>query len=195
MTPYDYCLLAQEAYNAPPDIGLANSASRAIVRDTPAGLCVAFRGSDDIASWITDFDAEVTNVPGVGAFHKGFWLAWGAISLATLIAIAGRPVILVGHSLGAALAIAAACDMTVSGNPPAAVYAFEPPRVSPDPAIADVLAAVHLQLYRNGEDIVPELPPLWHHVGAVTPIGAASGPIADHLIERVLSALSVDKQP
>lgn len=54
MTPRDFALLAQEAYSAKPDIGKADSASRAIVRQTAGGL--------------------------VGQVHHGFWKAWGAIA-------------------------------------------------------------------------------------------------------------------
>ena len=185
MTPYDYCLIAQEAYTATPDIGVVNSASRAIVRHTANGLCIAFRGSDDIASWLADLHAAPLDVPGIGWFHEGFWNAWQAMLVDTLAAIGGQSVTLVGHSLGAALALACACDMTEAGNPPAAVYAFEPPRVSPDGNVANLLAGVPLYLCRNGIDVVPEVPPLWQHAGPVHAIGKARGPITDHLIENV----------
>jgi triacylglycerol lipase len=66
MKARDFALLAQEAYSAPPDIGKADSASRAIVRTTEAGLCVAFRGSDDIDSWLHDLDAIPVSVRAWG---------------------------------------------------------------------------------------------------------------------------------
>jgi triacylglycerol lipase len=193
MTPRDYALLAQEAYNVAPDIGLADSASRAIVRQTGGGLVIAFRGSDNADSWETDFDIETVDVPGVGKFHAGFWRAWRAISVDVLAAVNGRPVTLVGHSLGAALSIAAALDMTLSGNPPAAVYGFEPPRVSPDMSARIALAKVDVRLFRNGLDIVPAVPPDWRHAAVLIPIGKPALPIPntiDHQIARVISALA-----
>ena len=48
MTPLDAAAIAQEAYIAAPDIGKADSASRAIVRTTAEGLVVAFPGSDNL---------------------------------------------------------------------------------------------------------------------------------------------------
>ena len=194
MTPRDFALLAQEAYTAPPDIGKADSASRAIVRETATGLVVAFRGSDNADSWLTDFDIETVDVAGAGKFHAGFWRAWKAISVDVLAAINGQSVTLVGHSLGSALAIAAALEMTISGNPPAAVYGFEPPRVSPDMSARVALAQVDVLLYRNGLDIVPMVPPDWRHAAALIPIGKPALPFPnaiDHQIARVISALAV----
>lgn len=193
MSARDYALLAQEAYDAPPDIGKADSASRAIVRQTPGGLVVAFRGSDNADSWLTDFDIETVDVPGAGKFHAGFWRAWQAIATDVLAAIDGRPVTFVGHSLGAALCIAAALDTTISGNPPVAVYGFEPPRVSPDMSARVALRTVDVKLYRNGLDIVPTLPPDWRHAAMLIPIGKPALPILntiDHEIARVEAALA-----
>lgn len=193
MTPREYALLAQEAYDAPPDIGKADSASRAIVRQTAGGLVIAFRGSDNADSWETDFDVETVDVPGAGKFHAGFWRAYQAIATDVLAAVKGQPVTLVGHSLGGALAIAAALDMTLSGNPPAAVFGFEPPRVSPDMSARVVLSHVDVRLYRNGLDIVPTLPLDWRHAAALIRIGKPALPIPntiDHELARVIAALA-----
>jgi triacylglycerol lipase len=193
MTPADFARLAQDAYDATPDIGVADSASRAIVRHTTAGLVVAFRGSDNEASWATDVDIETVDVPGVGSVHRGFWQAWQAISVDVLAAIDGNPVTLVGHSLGGALALMAATEMMIGGNPPAAVYGFEAPRVSPSSCVADLLAPLDIWLFRNGSDPVPELPPLWHPGAEVIQIGVNPEPWpdpADHELARVIKALS-----
>lgn len=193
MTPRDFALLAQEAYTAAPDIGKAESASRAIVRETAAGLVVAFRGSDNEPSWETDFDIETVDVPGAGKFHAGFWNAWRAIATDVLAAINGRPVTFVGHSLGAALCIAAALDTTISGNPPVAAYGFEPPRVSPDMSARVALRAVDVKLFRNGLDIVPTVPLDWRHAAPLIRIGKPALPIVntiDHQLERVIEALA-----
>jgi triacylglycerol lipase len=192
MTPRDFALLAQEAYTAAPDIGQADSASRAIVRHTDAGLVIAFPGTDNAACFAADFDIEPFDVAGIGKVYRGFWSAWDAISLPVLAAVAGKPVILVGHSLGAAMALCAAAYMAVGGNPPAGVFAFEPPRVGDDMGIRTALAAVPLYLFRNGNDMVTDLPPAGHHPAMLMPIGMPTFPfpnLADHAISRVIAAL------
>jgi triacylglycerol lipase len=194
MTPRDFALIANEAYTAAPDIGVADSASRAILRHTAVGLVVAFPGTDNIPSWIADLDIETVYVPGVGKVHKGFLDAWQAIRVPVLAAIAGHPVTFVGHSLGAALALMAAADVTVSGNPPAAVYGFEPPRVCAGPAMLDLLKAIPILLTKNGNDIVPDVPPELDHARALQDIGKAFLPIPnvnDHMLDRVIPALAV----
>lgn len=192
MTPRDFALLAQEAYTAAPDIGNADSASRAIVRHTDAGLVIAFPGTDNAACFAADFDIKPFDVAGVGKVYRGFWNAWEAISLPVLAAVAAGPVTLVGHSLGAAMALCAAAYMAVGGNPPAAVFAFEPPRVGDDMGIRTALASVPLYLFRNGNDMVTDLPPEGHHPAMLTPIGSPAFPfpnLADHAIARVIAAL------
>ncbi|MFL9902674.1 lipase, partial [Paraburkholderia fungorum] len=108
-------------------------------------------------------------------------------------AIAGQPVTLVGHSLGAAIALMAAMDMAISGNPPVAVFGFEPPRVSPDLSIRTLLAKVPVHLYKNGLDLVPDVPPGWHHAALLTHIGKPALPfpnVQDHAIAHVIQALA-----
>ena len=80
MTPRDFALLAQEAYFAKPDIGKADSASRAIVRHTADGLVVAFPGTDNVACWLADLDIHQIPVEGAGNVHAGFWRAWQTIA-------------------------------------------------------------------------------------------------------------------
>ena len=196
MTPRDFALIAQEAYTAAPDIGKADSASRAIVRQTAAGLVVAFPGTDNVPCLEADLDIETVSVPGAGEVHKGFWQAWDAISVDVLAAIAGNPVTLVGHSLGAAIALMAALEMTISGNAPSAVYGFEPPRISPGCGPRAALARVPMWLYKNGGDLVPDLPLGWKHGGIFEFIGTPAPPnLIDHRIARVIAALTVSASP
>ncbi|WP_257819843.1 lipase family protein [Burkholderia glumae] len=193
MTPHDFALLAREAYTAPPDIGVADSASRAIVRQTAAGLVVAFPGTDNVASWLADLDVLPIDVAGVGLVHRGFWGAWSAIASAVAAAIGAQPVTLVGHSLGAALAICAAAALTSAGRAPAAVYGFEPPRVAAGPRLGLLLAAVQINLFKNGNDVVPDVPLGWRHVALLTHIGVPALPfpnVEDHAIDRFIAALA-----
>ncbi|WP_253594408.1 hypothetical protein [Burkholderia multivorans] len=51
-----------------------------------------------------------------------------------------------------------------------------------------------LNLFKNGNDIVPDLPPDWQHAGPIRQVGRASLPfpnIADHAIARVIAALTL----
>ena len=193
MSPHDFALLAQEAYTAAPDIGIESSASRAIVRQTDAGLCVAFPGTDNIDCFGADFDLFPVSLPGVGRVHRGFWDAWEAIATPVMSAIGEQPVTFVGHSLGAAIAILAAMSMTLAGKPPVAVYGFEPPRVSPDLGIRTTLGKVDVRLYKNGNDLVPDVPPGWSHAALLIPIGKPALPwpnVRDHAIAKVIEALA-----
>jgi hypothetical protein len=191
MGPRDFALLAQEAYSAAPDIGKADSASRAIVRRTEAGLCIAFPGTDNLDCWGADFDVSPISVTGIGEVHRGFWNALQAIAAPIVTAIGNQPVTLVGHSLGGALAILCAASLVVAGKPPVAVYAFEPPRVSPDLTLRTLLAKVPLHLFKNGNDLVTDVPPGWSQPALLTHIGTALLPfpnIRDHAISRVITA-------
>lgn len=194
MTPYDYALLAQEAYTAPPDIGREDSASRAIVRQTDAGLVVAFPGTDNIPCWMSDLDIRTTTIDGAGAVHLGFWLAWQAISGEVMQTIGDQSVTLVGHSLGAAIAIMAAVSLTLAGKPPALVYGFEPPRVAKGLGVAALLRSVDVRLFKNGGDVVPDLPPLMNHAALLIPIGKPCLPnVPDHYLDHVLPSLQASQ--
>lgn len=57
MTPGDYALLAKRAYTDAPTVGRADSASRMHVY----GDVHMFRGSDDLDSWLHDFDVVLVN--------------------------------------------------------------------------------------------------------------------------------------
>lgn len=199
MNALGYALLAAEAYKADPDIGSAFSSSRAICRQVDDGFCVTFRGSDNDASWLTDLDILVLRDTSVGKVHKGFWQAWQTIAgqvKAEAQARAEMPLIFCGHSLGAALAILAAADCLQAGMPVAAIYAFEPPRVSPDMNIRSILTKTHAHLYKNGGDLVCDVPPFWQQSGMLVHLGKPELPnVHDHLIENVIASLTPAQAP
>ena len=189
MTPLAAALLAQRSYIDAPTIGDADSASRMHVYD---GVHV-FRGSDDIDSWLHNFDLKLMDVPGMGNLHAGFWSAWQAIrepclSLAPPSAIAG-------HSLGAALAIICAAEWALLGHV-VPVFAFEPPRMCGNETLTHVYRDFAIPFFgtRNGNDIVTQLPPELMCPSVLTRIGRAQYPfdnIADHGIDDVVRSLQV----
>ena len=192
MTPLEAAKLAQSAYTDAPTIGKADSAARAVVY----GSSLAFPGTDNAACFLSDIDAVADHVPSLGRLHTGFWNAFAEMA-PEIIKLDGIERT-VGHSLGAALAILCAAELCIAGKPPKEVWAFEPPRVSCDVTLATLLEdhGVKLNLYRNGLDVVTQVPRLlenWQHCAPLIPIGSATMPfdnIMDHQMARVIAALS-----
>jgi triacylglycerol lipase len=187
MQPVEYALLAKRAYTDAPTVGDADSASRMHVY----GDVHAFRGTDDVASALSDADFRTVNVPGIGKVHAGFYHALGAI-LPVCLSL-NRPRAVVGHSLGAALAILYAGVLVTLGQV-VEVYAFEPPRLCADDTLAKLLLDRKVPFYatRNGLDLVTQVPPSMSLPGLLTTIGTPSAPfdnITDHDISRVIKAL------
>lgn len=197
MSPWDWALLAQEAYDAPPDIGRPDSASRAIVREVDDGMAIAFPGTNNLPCVEVDVDVDPLRIPGVGNVFRGFWNAWNAIAEEVIKTIDGRPVIFVGHSLGAAMAILAAADCVATLHKVQAVWGFEPPRVGVDSSLTVALASVPMNLYRNGGDIVPTVPWWGQHPRPLTQIGKPTlfPNVGDHEIAKVIQSLEPTNAP
>jgi len=197
MKPLTYALLADAAYCVTPTFGAANSAARAVSTTTEDGLAIGFPGTNDLACWQANLDVRLVNTHQLGAVHHGFWDSvqslWPMLSQKT-------PVVIYGHSEGAALALLYAALLCLAGKPPGAVFAFEPPKVSADSVLGTVLsnAGVALHLYRNGNDLVPLVPvgirgiAEWQHPAPLIPIGKPLLPlpnVQDHLMGRVISGI------
>lgn len=187
MNPVDYALLAKRAYSDAPTVGLADSASRMHVY----GDVHVFRGSDDLDSWVHDFDVALEDVPGLGRIHAGFWTAWRTIREQCLALPV--PSAIAGHSLGAAMAIIAAAEWALLGHV-VPVYAFEPPRIAADGTLAKVFADFAIPVFatRNGLDLVTDVPPELTLPCELTHIGTPAFPypnLIDHAIGHVVEAL------
>lgn len=101
-----------------------------------ARAVVAFRGSVGALDWLEDFDFTLTPVPGCpgcnashGFLHSCFYSIYPQLTAALAALPAGAPVLLTGHSLGAAVAELAAWHLAAAGAALEAVYTYGTPRV------------------------------------------------------------------
>jgi hypothetical protein len=88
-------------------------------------VVLSFRGSESLDNWINDLTIAQTSVSSLCSgceAHEGFWDGWQSVKptllpyiQSTLSANPGYGLVLVGHSLGAALASLAATDLRASG--------------------------------------------------------------------------------
>jgi triacylglycerol lipase len=162
--------------------------TRAVVVQGHGAIIVAFAGTDPLipANWITDFDVgfkfrfnERLTPP---ALHGGFEKAFRSVAEKVAGALANRgetPVLMTGHSMGAALAVIAADDFLSERTLRAtAVYAFGMPRVGDQDFAKRYNDTLGNTTYRlvHGSDIVATVPPSglgFRHVGRL--IRCASG--------------------
>lgn len=137
---------------------------------TRALTVLAFRGSGSVRNWLANLDVRKVNVdicPGCRA-HAGFWKSWteartGVIA-ALLKAAQDYPsfkVVVVGHSLGGAIASFAAAEIRNKGVN-ADLYTYGAPRIG-----GSSLSNYITNQNRGGnfrvthtDDPVPRLPPL-----------------------------------
>src|ERR1700722_1464592 len=167
-------------------VGIAASYTTCgLVGERLDAIIIAFAGTDPLV-WqtvITDF----TMRPG-GDTHVGFQAATDAVRLDIERAIAlsratQKPLLMTGHSLGAAIAVLAASYATDQGAAPAAIYGFGMPRVGNAQFHARYTAALGERTFRlvHGIDVVPTRPPSmlgFRHVGRMLAC-ASGGKLAD----------------
>lgn len=187
MTPLDAAVLAARAYADAPTVGQNGHASVMHVY----GTAHVFRGTDDIDGWLHDLDITTSDVSGLGSVESGFWQALADILPACLAL--PRPQYVIGHSLGAAMAILYAGVLQLLGTI-VRVFAFEPPRLCADKVLFDLNQANALPWYasRNGRDVVTQIPPELSLPGPLTMIGTPELPfdnVLDHRIDSVIAAL------
>lgn len=152
--------------------------------DTRANhIVISFRGTKDLQNWITDLDGfekaslslPFCDVPGHGAaIHIGFYIAYMSVQQQMLTALQSAtqqypsyPVVVTGHSLGAALAVLAALDIGCDAGPGrtprdhVAVYNYGSPRLGNPEFASTVIATPKVTLFRHThwKDVIPHLPP------------------------------------
>jgi len=154
--------------------------TRGVIVTGPGATVIAFAGTDPLipANWVSDFDVGLNVGAGLkltpGPLHRGFDKAFDAVSAQITEALAERgadPLLITGHSMGAALAVIAA-DHCLSGKNvrATAVYAFGMPRVGDEDFAVRYNDTLGPTTYRlvHGDDIVATVPPSrlgFRHVG------------------------------
>jgi hypothetical protein len=129
---------------------------------------VSFRGTESRGDWFRN-----VNVPGrtrdYGVAHRGFLGAFQAVESqlrSSLAGMAGRKLIVTGHSLGGALATVMAAEWQ-SFMPAAFVATFGQPAVGRGAFRMFFLQNYSRRFFRfvNDSDIVAQVPPGYEHVG------------------------------
>lgn len=127
---------------------------------------VIFRGTnkDEASDWATNSWDATLNIPG-GGIHKGFWLAYQSLKpqvLQVLSMIKPKHLWITGHSLGGAMALACAIDLTANEQMPFdGLITFGQPKVAREDLAQYVDTALMGRYARvvNGDDAVARIPP------------------------------------
>jgi fermentation-respiration switch protein FrsA (DUF1100 family) len=187
LTDADLAVIAGAAYSTKPRWAVGD------VRATWSARgdidVIAFRGTDpeSLADWLRDLDFWPTWRPQLGTCHRGF--ITGAEGVLPWIRqdMAGRRLVLTGHSLGGALAISLAALLVALGIPVWSVVTFGAPRVGLW-QLRKLMAPVPVRQYIDADDPVPQVPRPYLHVRDTISIGAPLLDLLDaHAVARYAS--------
>ncbi|KAL8762336.1 MAG: hypothetical protein Q9184_001643 [Pyrenodesmia sp. 2 TL-2023] len=140
------------------------------IDNTRSLTVLAFRGSRSVRNFVTDanFPATKTDICDSCTAHAGFWNSWvearPGVMAALKTAAASHPnnrVVIVGHSLGGAIADFAAASIRKSGVV-ADLYTYGAPRIAGS-ALSDFITNQNMGgnfRVTHKDDPVPRLPPV-----------------------------------
>lgn len=117
---------------------------------------VAFRGSETPGDWFKDIVTDLYLHPVLGGVHQGFSFGIDETYDAILKDLK-QPLIIVGHSLGAARALLVAGLMVARGIPVSKVMTCGSPRPGVM-TLKTILKDIEIKSYHNRFDPVPYLP-------------------------------------
>jgi triacylglycerol lipase len=157
-------------------IGFNKNSSQAAVIEHEKYICMAFRGTNELADWIDNINA-ISEKALFGEFHRGFYQSvmdiWGPMyqTYRSLMDKERRPIFFTGHSLGGAMATVAASIFVFNDWPFTSVYTFGQPRVMSRETSRIFNAECKNRFYRfqNNNDVVTRAPARlmgYSHVGS-----------------------------
>jgi len=135
-------------------------------------IVVSFRGTEEssLMNWIIDLSSIVLvpykNMTGIEV-GDGFYDEWNDLLPQVIPAVASLrsqfpdyPILVTGHSLGAAISVLCALELAEEGYDNVFVYNYGCPRVG-NPDFANYYNSLLPNTYRvvNGKDLVPHVPP------------------------------------
>lgn len=167
---------ARNVWNLQTCTFIDNDDTECFMATSDSAVLVAFRGTASVANWLTDLNALSTERP-YGTVHRGFLSAFLAVDAQLrqrLAQFPQRPVLLTGHSLGGALATIAAAEW--AGQIPISwIYTYGQPAVGKGtfPAFMQQYYGNNFFRFVNNNDIVPQVPPTYVHVGKLLQFDAA----------------------
>ncbi|KAL2830342.1 Alpha/Beta hydrolase protein [Aspergillus cavernicola] len=149
------------------DTTITDTAGYIAVDNTNKAHVLAFRGSYSVRNWVSDA-TFIHKDPGLCDGCKaeaGFWDSWVNVRDDVLEqldkAVSQNPdyqLVVVGHSLGAAVATLAAADLRHRGYSSTTLYAFAAPRVANSALASYITAQNNNYRFTHTNDPVPKLP-------------------------------------
>lgn len=182
------------------DDTITDTAGFVAVDNTNKAIVVAFRGSYSVRNWITDATFPLTD-PGLCKGCKaelGFWTAWKVVRdriLKTLDELKSQhgdyKIVVVGHSLGAAIASLAAADLRTK-NYDAILYAYAAPRVANRALAKFITDQGNNYRFTHRDDPVPKLPLLTMGYVHISPEYYITAPDNSTITEKDVTVLEGD---
>lgn len=161
LNDYQIALLLQQQYDAAQgvfDITLDVSGVYCSVKHFPNYSVICFRGSARILDFLRDFQGMMVPDPQLGGVDQGFVIGLRDVKAhMDNIILGNKPVVITGHSLGAARALQFAGLWSLAGRPVTSIVTFGAPRAG-GAKLKNILALIPIRSYRNGSDPVCKVP-------------------------------------
>ena len=159
---------------------------------------IVFRGSDNLTDWLDNLKGWPIYHKDLGFCHTGFLEDMDTVVGEVLALVNGSPMIITGHSLGAARALILGGLLTVLGVKPQAIVVFGEPRPGFAKLKKILLAgSFPIRSYKNRDDpvtLVPYYLGLYKHPTEAIKLDVLTTPshkgIRDHGIELYVKGVS-----